>query len=213
MIYLTLWLRFKWINIFCSHVYGFQDQTWPHHLKWIKSEIIWADWKYDSTHTLEKNGGGGEGSSSFQEKWDIPRSESTLCEFGESKAQSLNSNLKILQLRQVTIERLAESFWNQCHILCKPGAQHCGSPPNNNEKNQIVSFVLNLVWILHTYVMLYNVTMRLPFTVTENLGAVDCICNFLYYYILYCYYICILSMNQGMNKFWIEMFSLWLIKI
>lgn len=64
--------------------------------------------------------------------------------------------------------------------------------PNDNEKNQILSFLLNFVWLLQMYVTLYNASMRRPFTVTENL---------------------FLSMNQGMNKFWIKMFSLWFIEI
>lgn len=64
--------------------------------------------------------------------------------------------------------------------------------PNDNEKNQILSFLLNFVWLLQMYVTLYNVSMRRPFTVTENL---------------------FLSMNQGTNKFWIKMFSLWFIEI
>lgn len=37
------------------------------------------------------------------------------------QTQIFNSNLKILWLRQVTIERLVEPLWNQCHTLYRPG--------------------------------------------------------------------------------------------
>lgn len=78
--------------------------------------------------TLEKNGGGGRGETAekFPREMGYTRSDSILCELGECKAQrttnpNFNSNLKILWLRQVPVERLAASLWNQCHILHRPG--------------------------------------------------------------------------------------------
>ena len=66
---------------------SFQDQTWLHHLKWIKSErTAWVGWKHDSTYFGEEWGKKRK-LKSFQEEQDTPRSNSILCELGECMAQ------------------------------------------------------------------------------------------------------------------------------